>query len=94
MISVVTNHWGWSLAGIARWIRFGWARPVAVWGVEISGSVPRAYQRRVKVLVFCFPLGSYVTQEDQERHERHAMATELVNEVRRRNWKIATTKET
>jgi hypothetical protein len=55
----VTNHWGWSLRGILRWICYGWARPIDVWGVEVSGSSPRRFTRRVKVGPLCFAFGEY-----------------------------------
>lgn len=30
---IVTNHWGWTPRGIARWIRFGWGW-FETWGIE------------------------------------------------------------
>jgi hypothetical protein len=55
---IVTNHWGWSPIGVFRWIRYGWARPVEVWGLEVTGSVPRTFERRVKIGPVCFGFGS------------------------------------
>ena len=56
---LVTNHWGWKPMGIWRWLRYGWAWPVAVWGVEVTGSDPRRYERRVKVGPLCFGWGTF-----------------------------------
>jgi hypothetical protein len=54
----VTNHWGWSWRGIRQWLA-SWAWPVDVWGVEVSGSNPRRFTRRVKVGPVCFAWGEY-----------------------------------
>lgn len=59
MISLVTNHWGWRPKGVWTWVRYGWAKPVDVWGVEITGSSTRRFTRRVKVGPVCFAWGSY-----------------------------------
>lgn len=58
----VTNHWGWTWRGVGTWLRYGWAWPVAVWGVEVTGSNPQRFARRVKVGPVCFAWGEY-TQE-------------------------------
>lgn len=56
-LKIVTNHWGWSWRGIKTWLRFGWG--LSTWGVEISGSSPRRYQRRAKVGLLTFNLGTF-----------------------------------
>jgi hypothetical protein len=58
-VRLVTNHWGWTPKGVLRWLRHGWAWPVQVWGVEVRGSNPPEYARRVKVGPVCFQLGVY-----------------------------------
>jgi hypothetical protein len=54
----VTNHWGWTCRGLRLWLS-EWAWPVQVWGVEVSGSVPRRFTRRVKMGPVCFAWGEY-----------------------------------
>lgn len=56
---IVTNHWGWTLRGVRTWLRYGWAWPVDVWGVEVWASSPRQYRRRVKIGPVCFGLGRF-----------------------------------
>lgn len=56
---IVTNHWGWWPRGIWRWFRYGWAKPFVTWGIEIHGSSPPRFERRVKVGPFCFSWGEY-----------------------------------
>jgi hypothetical protein len=56
---IVTNHWGWHTRGVWKWLRYGWAWPVDVWGVEVHGSSPPRFHRRVKVGPLCFRLGWY-----------------------------------
>lgn len=58
-MNLVKNHWGWSIRGVWTWLRYGWAWPVDVWGVEINGSSPPSFARRVKVGPVCFWWGSY-----------------------------------
>lgn len=58
-VSVVTNHWGWRPRGVWAWLRYGWAWPLDVWGVEISGSAPPRFERRCKIGPLCFALGSF-----------------------------------
>ena len=55
---IMANHWGWTWRGIREWISW-WAWPVDVWGVEVRGSNPRRYVRRVKVGPVCFAWGEY-----------------------------------
>jgi hypothetical protein len=55
----VTNYWGWSLRGLRLWLKYGWGKPISVWGIEISGSSPRRYRRRVKVGPVCFNFGTF-----------------------------------
>ena len=62
-MSIVTNHWGRSPRGVAFWIRHAWAWPVETWGVEISGSSPRRFRRRVKVGPVCFGFGEFPDSE-------------------------------
>jgi hypothetical protein len=58
-VRIVHNFWGWSPSGIVKWIRYGWAKPISVWGIERAGSVPRSFERRVKVGPLCFGFGDY-----------------------------------
>jgi hypothetical protein len=61
MIKIVTNHWGWSPRGIWMWLRYGWG--VATWGVEITGSFPIRFRRRVKLGPLCFAWGSFPARQ-------------------------------
>ena len=56
-LRIVTNHWGWTPRGVTRWVRFGWAKPIDVWGVEVTGSSPQRFTRRVKIGPVCFAWG-------------------------------------
>lgn len=70
-ISIAANYWGWNFEGVRAWLRYGWARPVATWGVEIHGSLPVTFQRRMKIGPVCFNAGKYqrgpVMSERRER---------------------------
>lgn len=61
---IVTNHWGWSPRGVMRWVRWGWAKPIQVWGIVSAPKRmhgPRIRWTRCKVGPLCFGLG-YRTQ--------------------------------
>jgi hypothetical protein len=45
---LVNNLWGWSIKGIYRWVRWGWALYPVVWGVEIHNSDPTTYYKYLK----------------------------------------------
>lgn len=60
-MSIVRNHWGWSPLGVYRWLRWAWAWPIDVWGVQrgwVDIGVP-LFERRVKILCLCFPWGLF-----------------------------------
>lgn len=58
-VRIVTNHWGWNARGIWTWFRYGWGKPLSVWGIEVSGSSPRRFTRRAKVGPISFNWGEY-----------------------------------
>ena len=62
-VGLVTNHWGWTPRGLWLWLRWGWAWPVAVWGIAqrrwwLGG--PRYVLRQVKAGPVCFGWGYWV----------------------------------
>jgi hypothetical protein len=45
------------------WVRYCWAWPVSVWGIEVGGNDfdgrGRLYERRVKIGPICFGFGYF-----------------------------------
>ena len=61
-VRFVKNHWGWTPEGVGTWLRYGWGLPVDVWGVEVTGSKPRTFRRRIRLGPLAFGFGTYVDE--------------------------------
>ncbi len=59
MASIATNHWGWGVHGISKWIKHAWATKPVTWGTEMHPDGEKVgdaktYRPRIKMGPFVF----------------------------------------